>query len=150
MKVKVLVTQSCSTLCNSMDCSTPGSCVHGVSWAWIPSGWRTACNARDTGDADLIPGLGRSPEEGNGNSLQYFWPEKSQGQKSLVGYSPWGHRVDMTEWLRVQYWSRLPFPTPGDLPDPGIKPGSPALQADSLPSEPPGKFPRTMETPWKC
>ena len=34
---------------------------------------------------------------------------------------------------------RLPFPSPGDLPDPGIKPTSPALQADSLPSEPPGK-----------
>ena len=34
-----------------------------------------------------------------------------------------------------EYWSGLPFPTPGDLPNPGIKPGSPALQADSLPSE---------------
>ena len=37
------------------------------------------------------------------------------------------------------YWSGLPFPSPGDLPEPGIKPGSPALQACSLPSEPPGK-----------
>ena len=35
---------------------------------------------------------------------------------------------------------RLPFPSPGDLPDPGIKPGSPAWQADALPSEPPGKL----------
>ena len=42
-------------------------------------------------------------------------------------------------FLRQEYWSGLPFPSPGDLPDPGIKPGSPALQADSLPSEPPGK-----------
>ena len=40
---------------------------------------------------------------------------------------------------RQEYWSSLPFPSPGDLPDPGIKPGSPDLQADSLPSEPPGK-----------
>ena len=40
---------------------------------------------------------------------------------------------------RQEYWSVLPFPSPGDLPDPGIKPGSPALQADSLPFEPPGK-----------
>ena len=40
---------------------------------------------------------------------------------------------------RQEYWSGLPFPSPGDLPDPGIEPGSPALQADSLPSEPPGK-----------
>ena len=40
---------------------------------------------------------------------------------------------------RQEYWSGLPFPSPGDLPDPGIKPRSPALQADSLPSEPSGK-----------
>ena len=38
---------------------------------------------------------------------------------------------------RQDYWSGLPFSSPGDLPDPGIKPRSPALQADSLPSEPP-------------
>ena len=40
---------------------------------------------------------------------------------------------------RQEYWSGLPFFSPGDLPDPGIKPRSPALQADSLPSEPRGK-----------
>ena len=40
---------------------------------------------------------------------------------------------------RQEYWSELPFPSPGDLPDPGIQPGSPALRADALPSEPPGK-----------
>ena len=40
---------------------------------------------------------------------------------------------------RQEYWSGLPFPSPGDLPDPGIRPGYPALQADSLPSEPLGK-----------
>ena len=39
---------------------------------------------------------------------------------------------------RQEYWSRLPFPSPGDLPHPGIKPRSPALQADALLSEPPG------------
>ena len=36
---------------------------------------------------------------------------------------------------RQEYWSGLPFPSPGDLPDPGIEPGSPALQADDLPTE---------------
>ena len=36
-------------------------------------------------------------------------------------------------------WTGLPFPSPGDLPDPGIEPGSPVLQADALPSEPLGK-----------
>ena len=40
---------------------------------------------------------------------------------------------------RQEYWSGLPFPSPGDLPHPGIEPGSPALQADALPSETPGK-----------
>ena len=39
---------------------------------------------------------------------------------------------------RQGYWRGLPFPSPGDLPDPGIEPGSPALQADSLPTELPG------------
>ena len=40
---------------------------------------------------------------------------------------------------RQQSWSGLPFPSPGDLPNPGIEPGSPTLQTDALPSEPPGK-----------
>ena len=38
------------------------------------------------------------------------------------------------EFSRQEYWSGLPFPSPGTLPDPGIEPGSPALQANSLPS----------------
>ena len=48
------------------------------------------------------------------------------------------HGLSM-EFCRQEYWSGLPFPSPGDLPDLGIEPGSPALQAGSLPSEPPGK-----------
>ena len=40
---------------------------------------------------------------------------------------------------RQEHWNGLPFPSPGDRPDPGVEPGSPALRADSLPSEPPGK-----------
>ena len=42
-------------------------------------------------------------------------------------------------FFRQEYWSGLPFPSPADLPDPGIKPRSPALQTDALTSEPPGK-----------
>ena len=62
---------------------------------------------------------------------------------------------------RQEYWSGLSFPSPGHLPNPGIKPRSPALQIDSLPSEPPGKHGITQfssvqslshvqlfETPW--
>ena len=47
--------------------------------------------------------------------------------------------LDSTEFSRQEYWNGLPFPSPRDLPDSGIKPGSPALQADSLPFEPPQK-----------
>ena len=43
------------------------------------------------------------------------------------------------EFSKQECWSGLPFPSAGDLPDPGIEPGSPALQADALPAEPPGK-----------
>ena len=43
---------------------------------------------------------------------------------------------------RQEYWSRLPFPSPGDLPDLGIEPRSPSLRVDALPSEPPGKLTR--------
>ena len=49
---------------------------------------------------------------------------------------------------RQEYWSGLPFPSPGDLPDPGIEPGSPALQADTLTSEPPEK-PKTIKLVFK-
>ena len=43
------------------------------------------------------------------------------------------------EFSRPEHWSGWPFPSPGDLPNPGNKPRSPALQADSLPAEPQGK-----------
>ena len=58
--------------------------------------------------------------------------------------TPWtvAHQAPLSMGLsREEDWSELPFPSPGDLPDPGIKPRCPALQADSLPSEPPGKPP---------
>ena len=46
------------------------------------------------------------------------------------------HQVPLSmRFSRQEYWSELTFPSPGDLPDPGIKPGSPALQADSLLTE---------------
>ena len=55
---------------------------------------------------------------------------------------PWtvAHQVPPSMgFSRREYWSGLSFPSPGGLPHPGIEPGSPALQTDSLPSEPPGK-----------
>ena len=58
----------------------------------------------NVGDPGLIPGSGRSPGEGNGNPLQYYCLEKSHGQRSLVGYSPWGRKEsDTTEQLHFNF-----------------------------------------------
>ena len=57
----------------------------------------STCNAGDLGS---IPGLGRSPGGGHGNPLQYSCLETPDGQRSLVGYSPWGCKEsDRTEQL---------------------------------------------------
>ena len=83
-------------------------------------------------------------------SLLFLLPASSPGwgwfgglvaKSCLTLATPWslpGSSVPM-EFSRQEYWSGLPFPSPGDLPDPGIEPRSPALQAHSLLSEPPGK-----------
>ena len=64
----------------------------------------SACNAGHLGS---IPGLGRSPGEGNGNPLQALLPGKTHGQRSLIGYSPWGCKeLDTTEWLHFQGGAR--------------------------------------------
>ena len=63
--------------------------------------------------------------------------------------TPWTiayHSPQSMEFSRQEYWSGLPFPSPGDLPDPGIEPRFPALLADALPSEPPGKTTRGLNT----
>ena len=60
----------------------------------------SACSARGTRDMGSIPGLGRSPGGGKWQPLPVLFPEKSHGQRSLVGYSPKGPKEsDMTEWL---------------------------------------------------
>ena len=62
-------------------------------------GKESVCSAGDPGS---IPGLGRSPGEGNGNSLQYPCLEKSHGQRSLVDCSPWGRKESgVTERLTL-------------------------------------------------
>ena len=63
------------------------------------------------GDLDSIPGLGRSPEGGHGNPLQYSCLENPHGQRSLAGYSPWGHKeLDTTEPLSTAHKAPLGFP----------------------------------------
>ena len=64
---------------------------------------------------------------------------------SLPGFSV--HGIFQARVLEKEYWSGLPLPSPGDLPDPGVEPRSPALQAEVLPSEPPGSHTGGMQTP---
>ena len=59
-----------------------------------------------------------------------------------LSVTPWtvAHQASPSMgFSRQEYWNGLPFPSPGDLPDPGMEPGSLALEADALTSEPPGK-----------
>ena len=118
--MKVLVAQSRPTLCNPTDCSSPpGSSVHGILQArtleWVAISfsnawkWKVKVKSLSRVRPSVTP-----------------WTAAFQAPLSM-GFS------------RQEYWSGLPLPSPGDLPNPGIKPGSAALQADSLPSEPPGK-----------
>ena len=67
-------------------------------------------NAGDPRDMGSIPGLGRSPGVGNGNTLQYSCLEESHGQRSLVGYSLWGRKEsDTTERLHVHIHIHRPY-----------------------------------------
>ena len=87
-----------------MDCSPPGSSVHGDS----PGKWVAMSSSR-------------------GSSQPRDWTQVSY----IAGrfFTIWATREAQ------EYWSGKPIPSAGDLPDPGIEPGSPALQADSLPAE---------------
>ena len=79
-----------------------------------------------------------------GSPLSGFlkWREVKSLSRVWLFATPWtvAHQAPPSMgFSRQEYWSGLPFPSPGDLPDPGIEPRSPALQADALTSEPPGK-----------
>ena len=138
--IAVLVAQLCPTLCDLMNCSPPGFSVHGIlqarilEWIAIPFSRRSSW-PRDWNQVSCFVGrfftvwaTGKilvkllSP-------VQFFaapWTAAYQAPPSM-GFS------------RQEYWSGLPFPSLGDLPDSGIKPRSSALQTDSLPSGPPRK-----------
>ena len=96
----------------------------------------------DLSNPEIEPGSPMSPALQAG-SLPLASPGKSKVKALVTSDSPWtivAHQASLSMGFpREEYWSVLPVPSPGDLPDPGIKPRSPALQADSLLSEPPQK-----------
>ena len=88
--------------------------------------------------------------QGNDNASWCRWDWHSPSLGALVAQScltlsdpvDCAHQAPLSiGFSRPEYWSGLPFSSPGDLPDPGIKPGSPTLQAESLLSESPGEPP---------
>ena len=77
------------------------SCCQGFPGGW--DGKESTCNVGDLGS---IPGLGRPPGGGHGSPLQYSCLENPHGQRSLAGYSPWGHKaLDTTEWLTLSLFT---------------------------------------------
>ena len=108
--------QSCPTLCDPIDGSPPGSLVPGILQArtleWVAiffsKAWKWKVKVKSLSRVRLFS---------NPWTATYQAPPP-------VGFS------------RQEYWSGVPFPSPGDLPDPGIEPGSPTLQTDPLASEP--------------
>ena len=108
---KVKVAQSCLTFCNSVDCSLPFSSVYGIIQARIPEWVAVPC-------------------------LRASSQPRNQTQASHIAggfFTILSHQGNP----RILDWVAYPFSK--DLPDPGIEPGFPALQVDSLSSEPPGK-----------
>ena len=110
-KVKVLVAQLCLTLCDSMDSSLPGSSVHGILQARIRE-WV---------------------------AMPSFWRSSQPRDRTQVAHIAGGFFTVWDTREAQEYWSGCPIPSPGDLPDPEIKPGSPTWRVDSLPAELPGK-----------
>ena len=72
-------------------------------------------------------------------SGRFSWPYRPS-LSSTFSVEPWDFDVVLVAQSCPNTWSGLPFPSPGDLPDPEIKSGFPALQVDSSPNEPPGCF----------
>ena len=121
------VAQLCPTLCDPMDCSLPGSSVHRIFQArvleWVAISFsRGSSQPRDQSRVSCI-------------TDKTLYRLSHQGSRSVMSDSaiPWTVAYQASpsmEFSRQGFWSGLPFPSPGDLPDPGIEPRSPALQAE--------------------
>ena len=157
-KVKVLVAQSCMTLQDSMDCNQSGSSFQAKISAAAAAAAKslqscpTLCDPIDgSTPGSPVPGIlqARTLEWvaiSFSNAWKWKVKVKSLCRVQLIA-TPWtlaAHQAPLSMgFSRQEYWSRLLFPSPGDLPDPGIQSVSPALQADSLPSELPRKSKNT-------
>ena len=142
VKVKSEVTQSCPTLCDPMDCSLSGFSIHGIFQARVPEWVSISFSSRSSWPRDQTPVSCIA-----GRCFTLSATREAPGIVQSLScvqllVTPWtvAHQAPLSMgFSRQEYWSGFPFPSPGDLPNPGIEPRSPALQTDALSSEPPGK-----------
>ena len=144
-----LVTKSCLTLCNLMDWSPPSSSIHGIFQARIMECVAISFSRGSSWPRNQthVSCIGRQVFTTESAGKPYYVPyERKWKVKVLVAQLclTFCDHVESSPPLSVgfsrqEHWSGLPFPSPGALPNPGIEPRSPALWADSLPSEPPYK-----------
>ena len=125
-----------------MDYHLPDSLVHGILQARILE-WVAIFFPRNLFHPGTEPKSLMSPAVAGGffTTSATIVKAKSLSRVRLF-VTPWtvAYQASQSmEFSRQEYWSGLPFPSPGDLPNPGIEPGSPTLQANALPFELPGK-----------
>jgi len=132
--------QSCPTLSHPMDCSLPGSPIHGIFQARVLEWCAIA----------FSPIISRFiiSMDSCMNDLYSFSHLLSHVQLFVTPWTAAYQAPLSLGFSKQEHWSGLPFPSPGDLCNPGIKPRSPALQADSFPSEPSGK-PSVVKMPFR-
>ena len=146
------VAKLCLNLCDPMDCSPPGSPVHEILQArileWVAISYsRGSSWPRDRAHISCVSHItGRLfTTESPGKSLHYVAvaTQSLSCVQLCVAPQTVAHRAPLfMGFPRQEYWSGLPFPTPGDLPDPGIKPAFSALASRFFTTAPPRK-PRT-------
>ena len=127
-----------------MDVSHQGSSRNSSRTIQIPKG---GCHqgfafimSANLEDPAMATGLEKVNPQPNSQKKKVKESEVTQSCPTLA--TPWttAHQAPLSmRFSRQEYWSGLPFPSPGDLPNPGIEPGSPTLQADALTSELLGK-----------
>ena len=126
--------QLCPTLCDPMDCSPPGSSVHGISQARILE-WVAIFYSRESSwprDWTCISCIGRQIlyHCATWGSLQLSSVQSLSHVRLLVTLWTLDRQAPLSvELSRQEYWSGLPFPSPRDLPNPGIEPTSPLSPA---------------------
>ena len=129
------------TLCNSIDCNPPGSSVHGISQARI-LGWVVLPSSRGSSQLRDWPLVSSSPAPaGRCSTTRTTWKSKWSSLSCVWLFET--STIQSMEFSRPEYWSGQPSPSPGDLPNPGIRPRSPVLWVDSLPAKPQGKSKNT-------